>query len=271
MRRYYAVACDGLNESFQSCANGPQWDRIAMAAFSRCDLGSLWYILANLVRPPIRLVIRVVRRAVPTAWRACQCRECEVVEGQQSRPMVAAGSALLQDLLDHAQSDHFTLAWVAGSLQRQSFGTVVFLLAVAAGMMPGVAMVAGPVLLVPAIQMLVGYPTPMFPRCIAAPPLATSRLEAVLRRGLPLLRVVVTAVRPRLRLPQAITRRIVGLMVPLLTVRLVLSPIPLSNILPAALIALVSLGYLEDDGLIVVVGLSASAFVLGLDAETPLR
>lgn len=55
--------------------------------------------------------------------------------------MVAPGSALLQDLLDHAPPDHFTLEWVAG-LQRQSVGAVVFLFLLAVRML-SVAMVAG--------------------------------------------------------------------------------------------------------------------------------
>lgn len=65
-----------------------------------------------------------------------------MVEGEQSRPMVAPGSALLQDLLDHAPPDHFTLEWGAAGLQRQSVGAVVFLFFLA-GRMLSVALIAG--------------------------------------------------------------------------------------------------------------------------------
>ena len=39
--------------------------------------------------------------------------------------------------------------------------------------------------------------------------------------------------------------------------RLLLTPFPLSNILPAILIAFISLAYLEQDGLLLIVGLMA--------------
>jgi hypothetical protein len=41
----------------------------------------------------------------------------------------------------------------------------------------------------------------------------------------------------------------------LLTARLLLNPIPLSNVVPAVLIALIALAYLEEDGLLLTVGL----------------
>jgi hypothetical protein len=44
-----------------------------------------------------------------------------------------------------------------------------------------------------------------------------------------------------------------------------LMPIPLSNILPAVLIALISLGYLEEDGVLLSITLLAAVVVLALD------
>jgi hypothetical protein len=51
----------------------------------------------------------------------------------------------------------------------------------------------------------------------------------------------------------------------LLSARLLLMPIPLSNILPAVLIALISLGYLEEDGVLLAISLLAAIVVLTLD------
>ena len=42
-------------------------------------------------------------------------------------------------------------------------------------------------------------------------------------------------------------------------------PIPLSNILPAVLIALISLGYLEEDGVLLSISLLAAVVVLAVD------
>lgn len=51
----------------------------------------------------------------------------------------------------------------------------------------------------------------------------------------------------------------------MLSARLLLTPIPFSNILPALLIALISLAYLEEDGLVLSAGLLVACVVLALD------
>jgi hypothetical protein len=47
-----------------------------------------------------------------------------------------------------------------------------------------------------------------------------------------------------------VARRFVGIVVLLLTTALLLTPVPLSNIAPAVLIVLISLAYIEEDGLL---------------------
>jgi hypothetical protein len=54
---------------------------------------------------------------------------------------------------------------------------------------------------------------------------------------------------PRWATPLEATKRLVGAVVLILNVTLVLTPIPLSNIVPALVIAVISLAYLEEDGL----------------------
>ena len=54
----------------------------------------------------------------------------------------------------------------------------------------------------------------------------------------------------------------VGTVVMLLSIVLVLAPIPLSNIVPALVIALISLAYLEEDGLALSIALLAALVVL---------
>jgi hypothetical protein len=59
-------------------------------------------------------------------------------------------------------------------------------------------------------------------------------------------------------------KRVVGIFAVLLSARLLLMPIPLSNILPAVLIALIALGY-EEDGVLLSISLLAAVVVLALD------
>jgi hypothetical protein len=74
-----------------------------------------------------------------------------------------------------------------GSLRKRSFGIIMLLLALVA-MAPGVAIVAGLLLMIPACQMIVGKPAPVFPRWIAARPLPTRHLAALVQRAVPVLR-----------------------------------------------------------------------------------
>ena len=185
----------------------------------------------------------------------------------QSRPdtrTLTRASVVLQELHDEAPAGDFTLGWLMGSLHKQSFGLIMLMLAIMSAA-PGIGFVAGPLLIVVAFQMIAGSPAPIFPRWIAARPLPTRHLGAVMQRAIPMLRYLEKMIHPRCPTPPGATRRVVGIAVLALTARLMLSPIPLSNILPAVVIALISLAYLEEDGLMLAIGLVAGFVVLALD------
>jgi hypothetical protein len=126
---------------------------------------------------------------------------------------------------------------------------------------PGISIVGGLLLLIPAFQMIAGRAAPVFPRWIADRPLPTKHLGAVVQRAISVLKYLEKAVRPRCPTPPDLTKRVVGI----LSARLLLMPIPLSNILPAILIALISLGYLEEDGVLLWISLLAALVVLAVD------
>ena len=186
-------------------------------------------------------------------------------ETQEIRPVFVAASTLLQQVREGAPNGHFTLDWLMTSLRDQSYGAIILLLGIAAAV-PGVSLPAGLLLLIPTLQMIVGRPSPMFPRRIATRPLPTNKLCAALNRAIPILKVVETVVRPRWPMPLGPTRRIVSSVVLLLTVRLLTNPIPASNVLPAALISFISLAYLEADGLMLTIGLVMGILILAVDA-----
>jgi hypothetical protein len=71
-------------------------------------------------------------------------------------------SVLLQRLHDEAPRDHFTLGWLMSSLSKRSFGVIMLLLALVA-LAPGVSIVAGLLLMIPAFQMIAGRLAPAFP------------------------------------------------------------------------------------------------------------
>jgi hypothetical protein len=168
---------------------------------------------------------------------------------------------VLQQLHDEAPTDHFTLGWLMGSLRKRSFGIIMLLLALVA-MVPGVSIVAGMLLMIPAFQMIAGQHAPVFPRRIAAHPLPTRHVAALVQRAVPVLRYLEKMIHPRWPTPLEATKRLVGTVVVILNTAVVFIPIPLGSVVPALVIALISLAYLEEDGLLLSIALLVAAIVL---------
>src|SRR5260370_21409823 len=88
----------------------------------------------------------------------------------QSRPdggACAPASVILQKLHDEAPAGHVTLDWLMSSLQKQSFGLIMLVLAVVAAA-PRISLIDGLLLLIPAFQMIAYRPAPTFPPWISA-------------------------------------------------------------------------------------------------------
>ena len=145
-------------------------------------------------------------------------------------------SVLLQRLHDEAPTDHFTLGWVMRSLHTRGFGLILLLLALVA-IAPGISIVAGLLLMIPAFQMIAGQPAPVFPRRIAVRPLPTRHLAALVQRAVPALRYLEKFIHPRWPTPLETTKRLVGTVVVLLNITLLFTPVPVSNVVPALVIA----------------------------------
>ena len=67
-----------------------------------------------------------------------------------------------------------------------------------------------------------------------------------------------------------VAKRAVGVMVLLLTLVLLLTPVPLSNIAPAIVISLISLAYVEQDGLLLSAAFLAAIILIGVTAAAVL-
>jgi hypothetical protein len=176
-------------------------------------------------------------------------------------PVLALTSEILQRLHDATPKEHFTLGWLMGMLDKRSFGLIMLMCAVVA-VIPGVSIVAGLLLIIIAVQMIEGRPAPAFPDGIADRPLPARHLASVIRRFLPALKYLEHIAHPRWPTPHEATKRVVGVAVLILSIAVAFTPLPLSNIPPALAIALISLAYLEEDGLLLGIGLIAGAAVL---------
>jgi hypothetical protein len=165
-------------------------------------------------------------------------------------------SVVLNDLLGEARTEDVTLSWLMSRLGDRSFGIVLIFLAML-GLLPGISAFAGLLLIVPAFQMIMARPGPVFPRRVASRQIKTRRLFHMIRRIVPALRYLERVIHPRWLTPFEATKRVVGAVVLLLGIGL-LAPIPLSNVPPALLIVLFAFAYLEEDGLLLCVALVAA-------------
>ena len=163
-------------------------------------------------------------------------------------------SRVLEEVIRQAPSEYVTLGWLTSTLQRDSFGIVMLCLGLLATTPVG-STVPGLILAVMAVQLIVGHGKPAFPHFIMTRRLPTRQL---LRLG------GLAIVHPRWPRVFEAARCAVGVMVLLLTLVLLLTPVPLSNVAPAMVISLISLAYVEEDGLLLSVGLLAATILIGL-------
>jgi hypothetical protein len=177
------------------------------------------------------------------------------------RARIIHTSAVLQKLHDEVPKEGFTLGWLLGRLRTRSFGVIMLLLALIA-IAPGASIIAGLLLMIPALQMIAGKPAPIFPRRIAAHALPARHFAVMVQRAVPILKYLEKIIHPRWHTPLEATKRVVGVVVLILSATLVFSPIPLSNVLPALVIMLISLAFLEQDGLVLLIALMAAVIVL---------
>jgi hypothetical protein len=170
-------------------------------------------------------------------------------------------SLVLQELIDDAPADHFTLDWLIGSLPERSFGILMLLLGLLA-MVPIGSILPGVLLAILAAQMTVGRKGPVFPRSIATRSLPTRHLMWIGRQSILVLKPLERVIRPRWPTPFGVTKRVVGIVVFLLTCLILLAPLPLTNVPPAADIALISLAYIEEDGVLLAIALAIALILL---------
>jgi hypothetical protein len=72
------------------------------------------------------------------------------------------------------------------------------------------------------------------------------------------------AVHPRWPMTFEVAKRAVGVIILLLAVVLLLTPMPLSNVAPAMVISMISLAYVEEDGLLLSAAFLAAIMLIGI-------
>ena len=175
-------------------------------------------------------------------------------------------SVQLARLLDRVDGPRVAVGWLIGQLGRRSFGLTLFAMAVLA-LLPGASTLMGVLIAWPSVQMMLGHDVAALPRVIARREVGVERLARVIRVVTPRLQWVERLVRPRWPTPFQTTKRLTGLVMLLLGLSVV-SPVPFGHVLPALVIMLLALAYLEEDGVALLVALLAAALSLAVTGAT---
>lgn len=178
-------------------------------------------------------------------------------------------SEILEDLVREAPADEVNLEWIIVHLRERSFGIVMLLVAIV-GLVPGTSPFVGILLGVTAVKMMLGRHEPMLPRSVSARRTPTPRLVHLLDRAIPVLRRLERIVRPRWSMPFGTTKRVIGTVILLLGVALI-APIPFSQFIPVFVIILLAFAYLEEDGVLLLIGLIAALVSLAITAAAVWR
>jgi hypothetical protein len=125
-------------------------------------------------------------------------------------------------------------------------------------------MLPGVILAIMAVQIIAGRAHPVFPHFIMTRRLPTEQLFWLVARGIHVLKYLEKFVHPRWPRTFEVAKRGAGFMILLLTAVLLLTPIPLSNVVPAIVISPISLAYVEQNGLLLSVGFVAAIILVGL-------
>ena len=124
--------------------------------------------------------------------------------------------------------------------------------------------VPGLILAVIAVQLIAGRREPVVPAFVLARRVPTKRLLRLGYRAIHILKYVEKAVHPRWPMAFEVEKRAVGVIILLLAVVLLLTPVPLSNVAPAMVISLISVAYVEEDGLLLAAAFLAAIILIGL-------
>ena len=170
-------------------------------------------------------------------------------------------AALIARTLDGLDDDEIEVGTLLERLRGRSYGGVFMLLA-ALGVVPGLSLLAGPMLLWPAWQLVRGDPVPRLPVVVTRRRVGAARLRALGDAALPRLERIERVVRPRwTALTAPPFTQMVGALVMALAV-IVMIPLPLSNVPPAIAVVALSLALLERDGVVLLAGVSIGLVAL---------
>jgi hypothetical protein len=170
--------------------------------------------------------------------------------------------------LARSSKAHVKLADLVAVLDERAFGVLMLILslpnAVGLGTIPGLSTVFGIPQIFVSLQMILGAPRPWLPNFVLERSIAMKDFRTMVEKAEPHLLRFERLLRPRLAIMSStLVERLLGLVLLLLSI-LVALPIPFANQPPAVAQGLISLGLIERDGVVVLIGLLVAAIATAI-------
>lgn len=166
-------------------------------------------------------------------------------------------SDVFRGLTQLGEGDSIPLGRITDALGDRAFGLLVLIFALPniIPMIPGVSTISGVVIAIVGLQMLIGRRAPWLPGFVASRSLPRGETQAMIARTMPWIHRLEAFARPRaVFMTRGVMRMLVGAMFVLLGVVLALPLSWIGNFPPGVALLVMSIGLLEEDGLLVGIG-----------------
>ena len=165
-------------------------------------------------------------------------------------------SVHLSRMLDRVDGERVSISWLMGELGERSFGLTLLVMAMIA-LLPGASTLVGLLIAWPAVQLVLGHDKAVLPKVMARREVDVARLSRIIAVVAPRLAWAERLIRPRWPDFFRSSRRLTGTTMLLLGLTLI-SPVPFTQVVPALVIMLLALAYLEEDGFALLLALLAA-------------
>jgi len=176
-------------------------------------------------------------------------------------------SQVVESLLTEAGAHPIKVGDLIDRTEERGFGLLMLILGLPMlipVLPPGSSTIVGPIYAAFAVQMLWGATRPWVPQRLRERVLGTHTVEALRRRGVPIIRAAERLSRPRgIWLEERVSLRLTGIVV-LLMGLILLSPLPFLNTLPAISVMLLGMSLLNRDAAFMVAGFLVAGISIGL-------
>ncbi|BAZ14124.1 exopolysaccharide synthesis ExoD [Calothrix sp. NIES-4071] len=178
-------------------------------------------------------------------------------------------SKLLQNILQRHTEERIYLRDLVSEMGERSFAGLLMICALPEALplpVAGVSAIIGIPLMIVSAQLLLGFRKPWLPSWIANRSLKRKDVEKLISKILVILKKYESVIRPRWKfVTHRNAQRLLGLLLLILAFIIAL-PIPFGNMIPAIIIIIISLGLIEQDGVVIALGACLSCVLFAFVA-----